>query len=131
MNVKRLFVGALVVTTVLASTGLARGDGANDPVIFKRPGGDKAGWCPPTPRDHIAEDKGSPGTKADGTPLSGWLLKKSYWEDADKNDVTVEEWCVDGDLPYHSLRVSQSKNGASSAVAYPGGKKPIGDPGEC
>ena len=80
--------------------------------------------CPPKNQAPIPADKTMPAP-------AGWFMGSYHWKDAKGNDLTVEEWCIKGELPYFSERVIQSKNGVENVVAAPTGVGGTEDPGFC
>jgi hypothetical protein len=132
---KRLTVAAFCAVSILVVSEVAAADDKSPQTWIRSDyiKGEKTMWCAPTPRDHSKEDKHVAGLDANNNSLVDWLLKRSHWVDSSGNDVTVEEWCINGTLPYHSMRVllSTKDNPDGKVVAVP--EKDLGgnSVGEC
>ena len=72
-------------------------------------------------------------TAANGgqTCPSAGVLSSYHWDNGKGDDLTVDVICVGGAAAYVSTKLTQSKKGANTEVANPGGTEGAVDTGHC
>ena len=73
--------------------------------------------CPPHKPGEAVPAINEDRVNRDGT--TDYFMGEYHWDDGEGNDLTLKEWCMHGEVPYFSVELIQSKNGANTTVANP------------